>query len=130
MKETNPGGRPMSYDTPEKLQEAISAYFTDNLRPTLAGLALALNIDRQTLYNYAQKEMFFDIIKKARETVEAKYEERLIWDNSPTGVIFALKNMGWKDKVEQEHSGGMTMKFIEDEGNDNRNSHDSGLSVE
>jgi hypothetical protein len=96
------GGRPMSYSTPEKLQEAILTYFDGTTRPTLAGLALALNIDRQTLYNYAAKDMFFDTIKKARETVEAKYEERLVWDNAPTGTIFALKNMGWKDKTENE----------------------------
>lgn len=108
----HPGGRPLSYDSPEKLIEAISAYFKDNVRPTLAGLALALEIDRQTLYNYAEREEYFDIIKKARDTVEAKYEERLIWDNSPTGVIFALKNMGWKDKTEQEISGSLSLPPI------------------
>ena len=93
------------FDTPEKLLEAITAYFAGTERPTLAGLALGLGIDRKTLYNYEDRDEFFHIIKKARETVEAKYEERLIWDNSPTGVIFALKNMGWKDKTETELSG-------------------------
>lgn len=95
-------GRPLVYGTPEKLQEAIAAYFEGTKRPTLAGLALGLGIDRQTLYNYAERDEFIDIIKKARETVEAAYEERLVWDNAPTGTIFALKNMGWKDKQEQE----------------------------
>lgn len=94
------GGRPLAYDSPEKLLEAVTAYFEQNTRVTLAGLALALGIDRSTLYNYAERDEFFHIIKKARETVEAKYEERLVWDNAPTGTIFALKNMGWKDRNE------------------------------
>lgn len=111
-KEKHAGGRPLAYDTPEKLLEAITAYFDQNTRVTLAGLALALGIDRQTLYNYAERNEYFDIIKKARETVEAKYEERLVWDNAPTGTIFALKNMGWKDKTEQEHSGSLAITQI------------------
>ena len=98
----HPGGRPLAYDSPEKLLEAITGYFAQETKPTLAGLALALGIDRSTLYNYADRDEFFHIIKKARETVESIYEKRLIWDNSPTGVIFALKNMGWKDKTETD----------------------------
>lgn len=101
----SPRGRPLSYDSPESLSEAITAYFAENARPTLAGLALALKIDRQTLYNYADKEDYFDIIKAARDKVAAVYEERLIYENNPTGVIFALKNMGWSDKSQIEHSG-------------------------
>lgn len=106
------GGRPLIFETPEKLKEAINTYLKDNKRPTLAGLALALDIDRQTLYNYAKREQYFDIVKKARDTVEAIYEERLVWDNAPTGTIFALKNMGWKDKTETELSGGIDVKQV------------------
>lgn len=94
------GGRPLIFDSPEKLLEAITAYFDGTERPTLAGLAYGLGIDRSTLYNYAERDQFFHIIKKARERIEAAYEERLVWDNSPTGTIFALKNMGWKDRNE------------------------------
>lgn len=94
-------GRPLSYETAELLQQAVDKYFEDNKRATLAGLALALGIDRQTLYNYEKRQEYFDIIKKARSKVEAIYEERLVWDNC-TGVIFPLKNMGWKDKTEVE----------------------------
>ena len=36
--------------------------------------------------------------------IENGYEKRL-FENNPTGSIFALKNMGWKDKTETEHSG-------------------------
>lgn len=100
--EKHAGGRPLLFDHPGKLQAEIETYFASTLRPTLAGLAYALGIDRQTLYNYEKRQEFFDIIKKARDRVEVTYEERLIYDTQPTGVIFALKNMGWKDKTEQD----------------------------
>ena len=92
----------MIFQTPEQLQTAVDEYFGNTRKPTLSGLAYSLNIDRQTLYNYADREKYFDIIKRAQEKVESVYEERLIYENNPTGVIFALKNMGWKDKQEIE----------------------------
>lgn len=110
--EKHAGGRPLKFETPELLQAEVDKYFLNTLKPTLAGLALSLGIDRQTLYNYKNRDEFFDIIKKATEMVEAKYEERLIYDGQPTGVIFALKNMGWKDKTETELSGEITTKQI------------------
>ncbi len=105
-------GRPLLFETPEQLQTAVDLYFATASKPTLSGLAVHLNIDRQTLYNYAEREQFFDIVKSARDRVEAIYEEKLIYDGSPTGVIFALKNMGWKDKQETEHSGGIAIQQI------------------
>lgn len=95
-----PAGRPLKF-TPEELQSRVTEYLAGE-RVTLAGLAFHLGIDRQTLYNYAERDEFFDIIKTAREAVEARYEERLIYEGQPTGVIFALKNMGWKDKTETD----------------------------
>ena len=35
--------------------------------------------------------------------VEAIYEERLIYEQNQTGVIFSLKNMGWKDSKSLDH---------------------------
>lgn len=96
-------GRPLIFETPEKLSEAVNQYFEEEKKPTLAGLAYALGINRQTLYNYGERDDFLDIIKRARERVEATYEERLVYGSQPTGVIFALKNMGWKDKTEVDN---------------------------
>lgn len=107
-------GRPLLFATPELLSEAIEGYFSSTSRPTLAGLAVHLGIDRQTLYNYAERDGFFDIVKKAHGRVEAIYEERLVWDNA-MGVIFPLKNMGWKDKTEHELSGKNISVTISDE---------------
>jgi hypothetical protein len=96
------GGRPKLWDSPEILEKLVDEYFDSTNRPTLSGLAVFLNCDRHTIYNYKERDEFFHIIKKATSLVESIYEERAIYENNPTGVIFALKNMGWSDKVENK----------------------------
>jgi len=44
---------------------------------------------------------FCDTIKNARLRIEHEYEKQLYMDKC-TGAIFALKNFGWRDKVENE----------------------------
>lgn len=103
------GGRPLAFESKEQLQEAIDSYFDTETKCTLAGLAYHIGIDRRTLCNYNDQEHeFFPIVKRARERVENMYETKMIYDNNPTGVIFALKNMGWSDKSEVDN----THKFI------------------
>ena len=97
-----PAGRPPIFETPEQLEKAIEAYFDAKPKVTITGLALHLGFcDRQSLYDYEEKEQYSCIIKKARLRVECAYEENLA-TGTPTGSIFALKNMGWKDKHETE----------------------------
>jgi len=101
----NDRGRPPKYKTAEELQDRIDNYFKDcdeKEKPyTITGLGLALDMSRQDLINYSNKEEFFDTIKKAKARVENYLEERLINDSSATGIIFNLKNnYGWKDKQE------------------------------
>lgn len=118
-------GRPPFYESPEQMEEGINEYFThikgEKLQSvledgtimeawarlpepaTITGLALYLGFnDRQSLYDYQAKDEFTCIVKKARTIIECEYEKRLA-GQSPTGAIFALKNMGWKDKTEVEH---------------------------
>lgn len=102
----NKGGRPPIWSNPNELKVLVDAYFETTARPTLSGLAVYLDIDRQTLYNYKAKDEFFDILKKATAKVESIYEERAIYENNPTGVIFALKNMGWTDRVANDLTSG------------------------
>lgn len=102
MEEKQPLGRPLLFKSPDELKAKVDEYFETEQKWTLAGLAFFLGIDRQTLYNYKEREEFFDIIKSAVDRVAARYEERLVYDNAPTGVIFALKNMGWSDKSEMD----------------------------
>jgi hypothetical protein len=95
-------GRPPIWISPQVLQKLVDNYFESEKHVTLSGLALALDISRISLYRYEKKGEFCYIIKKAREKVEKHYEELLIYGERPTGVIFALKNMGWTDRLETD----------------------------
>lgn len=100
-------GRPSKFETPEQLQVAIDQYFKETApgKQTVTGIALWLGFEsRQSFYDYEQREEYSYMIKEARLRVENDYELTLRSTNV-TGSIFALKNMGWKDKVEQEISG-------------------------
>lgn len=73
--------------------------------PTITGLALHLGFEsRQSIYDYEKNGEFSYLIKNARLRVEKGYELGLHGDK-PVGSIFALKNMGWSDKTQQEISG-------------------------
>jgi len=108
-----PAGRPLKFKTPEELQEKIDAYFDycDSFQDsngvpvkpyTICGLALWLDVDRETLTNYEKRDEFFGTVKKAKLRVEQQLEEKL-HGNCVTGLIFNLKNnFGWKDRSEQD----------------------------
>lgn len=109
-------GRPLKFETPEQLETAIQDYFDKqiaDLKPiTITGLAYYLGFcDRQSIYDYKEREEFSCIIKRATFFVESCYEGKLS-GTTPTGAIFALKNMGWRDKTETELSGGVEVKQI------------------
>lgn len=113
------GGRPPFYETPEDLQDKVDYYFESGHKYktviigkapnqesielpiiTVTGLAIYLGFEsRQSFYDYEKKSEFTYIIKRARLFIEENYEEQLQYGNT-TGAIFALKNMGWKDKQE------------------------------
>lgn len=102
--------RPKLYDSVEKLQKDIDDYFKmcdKKEKPyTMSGLALALDMSRQSLINYSKDEEFFDTIKKAKQRVETQLEENALFNKAnPTFTIFNLKNnFNWKDKQEHEIS--------------------------
>jgi len=116
----NKGGRPALFKSPEELQSKIDEYFNGGAhkrtfitlsgpvelaQTTICGLAYFLGFSsRQSLLDYEKNIEFSDIIKTARLRIEMNYEELLL-DKSPTGAIFALKNMGWTDKQEIDHTG-------------------------
>ncbi|PIF44313.1 DNA-packaging protein gp3 [Chryseobacterium sp. 52] len=73
-------------------------------RPSVTGLAIFLGFEsRQSMYDYEKKSVFSYIIKRGLLLIEDKYVGGL-WLERPTGVIFALKNMGWSDKTEIEQT--------------------------
>lgn len=129
----NKGGRPAVYSSPEEMEAKIEEYFSGGCHKksiilkeglgvempfyTIAGLAYHLGFEsRQSFYDYEDRPGFSYIIKKARLRIEMMYEEGL-QASSPTGSIFALKNMGWKDRSELEMSGGVVLHFDKDDAN-------------
>lgn len=109
-------GRPPLYDTPEELEAACNAYFMGcDVREepyTVTGLALDLGFSsRQSLDDTSKRDGFSDVVKRAKLLVEKGYEMRL-HGNNPTGAIFSLKNMGWKDEQRREISGGLSLSGL------------------
>lgn len=128
------GGRPPKYEDPQEMQRLVELYFLackvkqngetkaledladddleivsgiDDVYPTVSGLALTLNLTRQGLIEYAEKQEFSDTVKRAKQKIESFLEQRL-YGNAPTGTIFNLKNnFGWKDQKELELGGGL-----------------------
>ena len=117
-------GRPLRFATAEQLQEKIDEYFEKGIPlrkivvgpannrevleipvPTITGLVLYSGFcDRNAFSELEKKPEFSTTIKKARAKIEQHYEE-LIQSSTPTGAIFALKNFGWIDRQEVEHTG-------------------------
>lgn len=111
-------GRPLLYESPEALATQCEAYFAEceekGERPMISSLAYFLGFaDKTTLYDYRDREGFSHPIKRAILRVEMAYEQRLE-GNNVTGSIFALKNMGWKDKteVDQNITGAVPIQII------------------
>ena len=125
-KKKSKGGRPLKFKSPEEMQKKIDSYFLkcdENTKHvigkdgdikeipfpipyTIEGLAVALNVDRVTLLNYAKRDEFFSTIKAAKDKVLKNMSERsLVGDNVASVSIFMLKNnYGYRDTqhVEQE----------------------------
>lgn len=138
-KEKHAGGRPLLFKTEEELEIKIDEYFESCIpeylkdkdgelvtgakgyilvnmnAPSLSKLALYLGYaSRQSLYDNEKKEEFSYIIKKARSRVEDwLYQHSLSAQIPPAVGIFLLKQFGYTDKQELEHSGAITNKHID-----------------
>ena len=110
-------GRPPIYESVDQILPVLQDWenaIKDGEKPTVTGLCLALGFDsKDTLYAYRDKEGFSYSIKKALLIVENGYEKALR-ENQPTGSIFALKNMGWKDKTEVDNTTNLTVNWNEE----------------
>jgi DNA-packaging protein gp3 len=122
-----------SFKTARKLAEKADAYFsfiegeyhietvagkdkkiTDReAEPaTLTGLALFLDFNsRQDFEDYEQNGEFGYLIKRSRLRVEALYERKL-HQQSPSGAIFALRALGWKEKADDKTTTGNSLKSL------------------
>jgi len=114
----------LKYKTQEQLQKGIDAYFNmcdEKEKPyTMSGLALSLGIDRRTLINYGERDLFFTQIKNAKAKVETMLEENLYRLGNNSGIIFNLKNnYGWTDKIEYNNEAELSKldKILEEQKN-------------
>lgn len=102
------GGRPPKFETPEEMEKAIDEYIANTpvMQVTITGLAMWLGFaSRQSLHDYKKKPGFSYPISKGLLAIENSYEITLRTVAAP-GSVFALKNMGWRDKTETEISAG------------------------
>ena len=102
--EIDVGGRPPKFETPEQFEKAVDEYIanTPAAQVTLTGLCMWLGfVSKQSLYDYKKKPGFSFPVLKGLMAVENSYEITLRSQSAP-GSIFALKNMGWKDKTESD----------------------------
>ena len=90
------------YDNAKDLMEKVEEYFntTKPQDQTAAGLCIFLGIARTTYNNYAAGslgEEVAEVIAWAKTRLEHKYALDLNYKANPTGPIFALKQLGWRD---------------------------------
>ena len=93
-------GRPPTFATPEDLENKCNEYLIyciDNEeKPTITGMTLFVGFcSRASWDDYDKRQDFSYIVKRAKMTIENSYET-----SATTFDMFALKNMGWKDKSE------------------------------
>lgn len=101
-------GRPRLYDSPQAFDAAVDAYYQacrENKEPiTWTGMALHMGFSsRQSIDEYQNYDGFSYSVKRAKLLVEYAYEKRLM-DKNAAGPIFVLKNMGWSDKQNIDHT--------------------------
>ena len=109
----NNGGRPPIFATPEDLETKCIDYFKycieNEEKPTITGITLYVGFcERKSWDDYAKKQEFLHIVKRAKLTVEHSYE-----NSATTFDMFALKNMGWSDKSEVEMSGDVNIPIMQ-----------------
>lgn len=106
----NPVGQPPKFKSVADMQAAIDKFFADCDEKgdpyTMSGLAYSLDMGRQTLINYENKDEYLDTVKQARRRVEMYVEKLMLKSNGVVaGVIFNAKNnFGWRDKTETEQT--------------------------
>jgi hypothetical protein len=86
----------------QQINDKLNKYIDTTDIPIIAEFAYENNLRRQLLY---ENEVLSDTIKKAVDKKEAQLERKAL-DNdiNTTFAIFSLKQLGWKDKQEIDHT--------------------------
>jgi len=105
-------GHPVTKWTPtarEELLDKLREYIDDNDIPILSEFASRNHVRRQSLYELTELS---DTIRECVEKKEAGLERLMLTGKAVQGCIFSLKQLGWRDKQEIEHSGEMTYRVL------------------
>lgn len=94
----------------KQVEERINEYFTicfkNDMKPSVAGLALAIGVGRKALWEWAnginRKETHRNVIKKAYQMLDAQMSDYMQNGKiNPVSGIFLMKNnFGYTDKTE------------------------------
>ncbi len=111
-------GRPKKYtvEVIEKIRQALELYTAATDIPILAEFAYQNNVPRRTLYDFADNDdEFSHTIKELIDKKEAQLERKGLNKEIDRGMaIFSLKQLGWKDNQDVNHSGTLAINLIDD----------------
>ena len=95
---------------PKQVQERITLYFNycleNDMKPGVAGISLALGVDRRTFYNWSvgasRQHTHTAIIQHAKQMLESLWESYVMNGRiNPVSAIFIAKNhFGYRDQSE------------------------------
>jgi hypothetical protein len=100
----------------EEIAAKLHDYVDGTDIPVIAEFCYTNDIRRDYLYEMAQGDaQLSHAIKRCIEKKEAQLEiKTLRGEVNPSMAIFSLKQLGWKDKQEFEHSGETGVRIIND----------------
>lgn len=88
--------------SPEILMEVCNSYFDrcdyHNAPYTLSGLCLTIGYSREALLSPWHEPGIAEILIQARLIIEQQLEYRLLTEKKISGITFALKQLGWSDR--------------------------------
>lgn len=103
------GGRP-PHEPTEKTRakvKALSAYGTPQ-----ADIARALDIHRETLTKYYRDELDLGVIEANAKVAETLFNQAVRDGNTTAAIWWTKSRMGWKEKQDLEHSGGINLNVV------------------
>lgn len=112
-----PAGRPSKYQA-AYCDEVISCLAEGHSVTAFAG---RIGVARSTVFKWAEEIPEFSDALKVGQAKATEFWEGILKDvaknggGNATAAIFGLKNRAgddWRDKVEQEHSGGLTVQIV------------------
>lgn len=105
-----PTGKKDEDGEPIMKKETITRWLRQPEPATITGVALFLGFsNRQSFYDMEARAELREVVQRTRAVIENAYEQKLDREKCP-GPIFALKQFGWSDQVNQDIklSGGVT----------------------